>query len=171
MLDNAELLSMNLERLKLIDLSIRENIKQTLIDMYLAGHRPLIHQDVYRTPAEQLDKFNRGVSTLKWGFHCATNPDGTPGSLAADIVDANHGWFAEKEYYLSNIDEKFWVCLGRCALKNNLGWGGFFGISDETKIRQELSENTAYNGQQFGWDVAHVQTNNVSVIEAMNGKR
>ena len=168
---NEELYTENLARLDKIDDSIKEQIKSVLIGMYKEGLRPLIDKDVWRDPAKQLEMFNRGVSKLKWGFHCATKPDGSPGSLAADIVDAEHGWYADKEYAVSNTDEKFWVSLGRHALNNGLTWGGFFGITNETQLRQELAENKFYNGQQFGWDPAHVNVNGLSLKDAQEGVR
>ncbi|BBA33140.1 peptidoglycan-binding domain-containing protein [Methylocaldum marinum] len=55
---------------------------------------------------------------MKFSFHNAQLPDGTPNSYAADIVDERWGW--------SNDAEKngFWQAMGEEANQLGLVWGG-----------------------------------------------
>lgn len=82
----------------------------------LAGHGWLPYiADAWRSPDEQLRKFKVGHSKVRWGFHNATAPDGTPEALAADIVDARWGW---------DSPEKFWEQLGSSVKAHGMTWGG-----------------------------------------------
>jgi hypothetical protein len=154
----------NAEMLLLVDKSIRAQVKAVLTDLEALKLRPLIASEVWRDPALQLKKFQEGTSKLKWGFHCATTPDGKPASLAADIVDANKLWGASRD---------FWLKLGSCALAHNLGWGGLWGLpaSVRTGLREALAKKHWNANVKLGWDVAHVETTRVTVAEAKAGKR
>lgn len=72
----------------------------------------------WRSVKVQLDLFNKGNSKLKFSFHNAQKPDGTPNSYAADIVDSRYGWDPQAE------TSGFWKALGEEAKKQSLIWGG-----------------------------------------------
>jgi hypothetical protein len=147
-----------------IDKTIRPAVDAVVRDLERQGQRPLIDAGVWRSPADQLDKFKHGFSKVKWGYHCATTKDGKPDSLAADIVDANRMWNASRE---------FWLRLGASALEHKLGWGGYFGLPKAMKesLRAELERRHFDSPAKLGWDVAHVETTRVTIAEAKAGKR
>jgi len=60
----------------------------------------------------------KGNTKVKFSFHNAQHPDGTPNALAADIVDSRFGWAPEAE------QTGFWKALGEEAKKQGLIWGG-----------------------------------------------
>jgi hypothetical protein len=157
----------NARRLLLIDPSIRVEVARCLATLAHYGHRPLIHAEVWRPAWLQAKKKAQGFSSVSWGFHCATLPDGKPGSLAADIVDCEKFWEA---------DRLFWLTLGYAARANKLGWGGLWGL--KANARNKLVQATKFvpsapvlKGLSFGYDVAHVETARVSISQARAGKR
>lgn len=158
---------LNAERLLKVDTSIRKQVRAVLATLEHYGHRPLIAAEVWRDPALQLSMYRRGVSKLKWGFHCATT-NGKPASLAADIVDAEKAWNATKD---------FWVTLGYAARAQGLGWGGYWGLSKSLRSALDVAMDGIKSGCKpaesikLGWDVAHVETARVTVAEARAGKR
>lgn len=154
----------NQERLKLIDPSIRGAVSNVLRGMEVDSHEPVIASDVWRSPARQLELYNLGRSQLKWGFHNATRPDGSPGSLAADIVCFHDGW---------NVTLNWWLHLGYHAWQNGLDWGGYFGLEDPMRdtLRTALERMNFTAPIKLGWDPAHIQTPFVTVAEAREGKR
>lgn len=177
---NEELYRINVDRLKLICPTIRARVEQCLTSMFNYGERPLISKDVWRSPELQLQKFNQGVSRRKWGYHCATLPDGSPGSLAADIISAEHAWFdgkeIAKEAAISDIDEKFWFRLGWSARRAGLDWGGlwFDDPAQVDKMMQALNTGIwvgLETKRDFGWDVAHVEVHGVYPEQARDGWR
>lgn len=155
----------------------RSKVEQLLssLSVYMPA---IIHKDVFRSEAEQLQKYLKGVSQVKWGFHCFTR-DGKMASLAADIVSADYNYFDDKQFILTDSDEIFWLLLGSFALDNGLSWGGFFGLEKgeigvirrmfESNSFQQI-ENFAFevkNGRKrLGWDVAHVQVSNLTIEQA-----
>lgn len=157
----------NDERLLLVDESIRLQVRAVLASMEHYGHKPLIAAEVWRSPEKQMEMYRRGVSKVKWGFHCATR-NGKPASLAADIVDAAKAWSASKA---------FWVTLGYCARAQGLGWGGEWGLTASLKKGLAAAMDTVPGGcaidasVKIGWDPAHVETRRVTVAEARAGKR
>jgi hypothetical protein len=163
---------LNAERLKLVDVSIRKKVASCLATLEHYGHRPLIAPEVWRDPATQMSMYRRGVSKVKWGFHCATDAKGKPASLAADIVDAEKMWDAPRS---------FWLTLGYAAHAQGLGWGGQFDLTAPMKkalleafdwVRHQVDHpNLVAPNPKIGWDPAHVQTAAVSIAEARAGKR
>jgi len=166
--------SLNSERLLLVDLSIRNQVSGVLCDLESCGLRPLIASGVWRDPKEQYALYKKGVSKVTWGFHCATTPEGKPGSLAADIVDADRGW---------EVGNEFWLRLGNAARIHGLNWGGFFGLAEPQRIVLRKAFLTGDPVEYFkhrdiplaqvkrGWDPAHVETARVTIAQAKRGER
>ena len=154
----------NAERLLLIDPSIRQAVHEVLNGMSRDGHLPVIAADVWRDPARQLELYNQGKSELKWGFHCACLPDGSPGSLAADIIDYERGW---------NVPLYWWAHIGYHAWQNNLGWGGYFGLTEEMRasLAQSIQKQNFEAVTKIGWDGAHCEVSGLSVSDARKGIR
>jgi D-alanyl-D-alanine carboxypeptidase len=72
----------------------------------------------WRSVAVQLQLYNQGNTTVKFSFHNAQKPDGTPNAYAADIIDSRYSWNPEAE------TSGFWKALGEEAKKQGLYWGG-----------------------------------------------
>jgi len=72
----------------------------------------------WRSVAVQLKLYEEGNSTVKFSFHNAQKPDGTPNSYAADIIDERYGWNDEAQ------SSGFWKALGEEAKAQQLYWGG-----------------------------------------------
>jgi hypothetical protein len=64
-------------------------IKAIIAALEADGLRPRI-QDAWRSPEDQRKAFEAGHSKLLFGFHNVTAADGTPESLAVDLLDDNH---------------------------------------------------------------------------------
>lgn len=162
----AERTRLNGLRLRLVATSLRPRIMDLLHRLETRGYHPLIAEDVWRSPERQRQLHREGRSKMAWSFHCATNPDGTPGSLAVDIVDAGLGWGAGRA---------FWIALGAAARTEGLNWGGTFGLNAEPALKarldQALRELDADPSIKLGWDPAHVEAKDLSLSEAWAGAR
>jgi hypothetical protein len=88
--------------------------------------------------------------------------NGKPASLAADIIDADHGW---------NVPRSFWLILGSSALAHGLSWGGLWGLSAKLKngTLSSINANDWDANVKLGWDLAHVETSTVSIQDAKSG--
>jgi peptidoglycan hydrolase-like protein with peptidoglycan-binding domain len=72
----------------------------------------------WRSVAVQAQLFADGKSKVRFSFHNAQLPDGTPQSYAADIIDSRFAWSAQAE------SSGFWQALGEAARAQGLVWGG-----------------------------------------------
>ncbi len=154
----------NDDRLSMIDASIRQKVADVLAEMEALGERPMIHHELWRTPEEQVAIFHRGDSQVTWSYHCATDPQGNPSSLAADIVDAD----ADEQ-----ATHQFWMKLGHCAMKRQMEWGGLWGLPEEQRQRiRDFAAACHWDAEiELGWDKPHIQTTEVTLAEAKTGKR
>ncbi|HEY8747138.1 MAG TPA: peptidoglycan-binding protein [Tepidisphaeraceae bacterium] len=96
---------------------LRPKVQAVLASLRTRDFQPKVFYG-WRSVAVQLQIYNRGDSKVKFSFHNAQKPDGTPNSYAADIIDARYGWRKEAE------TSGFWKALGEEAKKQNLYWGG-----------------------------------------------
>jgi peptidoglycan L-alanyl-D-glutamate endopeptidase CwlK len=84
----------------------------------------------WRSVAVQQKLVAEGKSTVKFSFHNAQKPDGTPNSYAADIVDKRWGWDDAAE------TNGFWDALGSAAKTAGLVWGGdWTGFRDVAHVQ------------------------------------
>ena len=81
------------------------------------GFQPKIFYG-WRSVAVQAQLFAEGKSKVRFSFHNAQLPDGTPCSYAADIIDARFAWTAQAE------SSGFWKALGEEARAEGMVWGG-----------------------------------------------
>jgi hypothetical protein len=72
----------------------------------------------WRSVLVQAQLFADGKSKVRFSFHNAQLPDGTPQSYAADIIDSRFAWGKEAE------TSGFWKALGEEARTQGLVWGG-----------------------------------------------
>lgn len=91
---------------------------QTLIKKLKArGFRPKIFYG-WRSVAVQQELVKKGRSRVRFSFHNAQKPDGTPNSYAADIIDSRYGWSNSQE------TRNYWKAQGEEAKELRLIWGG-----------------------------------------------
>lgn len=91
---------------------------RVLLDKLTArGFQPKIFYG-WRSVAVQAQLFADGKSKVRFSFHNAQQPDGTPLSFAADIIDARFAWTPQA------ASSGFWKALGEEARAQGLVWGG-----------------------------------------------
>jgi D-alanyl-D-alanine carboxypeptidase len=109
---------------------------QTVLDKLAArGFEPRIVYG-WRSVAVQAQLFADGRSKVRFSFHNAQLPDGTPCSYAADIIDRRFAWSPEAE------SSGFWKALGEEARALGLVWGG-----DWTSFRDWAHVQLVANGE------------------------
>ncbi len=72
----------------------------------------------WRSVAVQAQLVAENKSKVRFSFHNAQRPDGTPHSYAADIIDSRFAWSDQAR------DSGFWQALGDEAHGQGLVWGG-----------------------------------------------
>ncbi len=96
---------------------LRPKVQAVLDALSGRGFQPKIFF-AWRSVAVQLQIFAEGNTTVKFSFHNAQKPDGTPNAYAADIIDTRYGWTPQAEA------SGFWKALGEEARNHGLFWGG-----------------------------------------------
>ena len=97
--------------------NLRPKVEAVLEALKQRAFNPTIFYG-WRSVAVQLQLYNQGNSKVKFSFHNAQEPDGTPNSYAADIIDSRYGWSTQAD------TSGFWKALGEEAKKQSLHWGG-----------------------------------------------
>jgi hypothetical protein len=97
--------------------SLRPKVQAVVTALKQRGFQPKIFYG-WRSVAVQLELYRQGNSKVKFSFHNAQKPDGTPNSYAADIIDERYGWNNQAE------TSGFWKALGQESKKQGLFWGG-----------------------------------------------
>ena len=97
--------------------NLRPKVEAVLEALKQRAFNPTIFYG-WRSVAVQLQLYNKGNSKVKFSFHNAQEPDGTPNSYAADIIDSRYGWSTQAD------TSGFWKALGEEAKKQSLHWGG-----------------------------------------------
>ncbi len=72
----------------------------------------------WRSVTVQAQLVAEGKSKVRFSFHNAQLPDGTPNSYAADIIDSRFAWSDQAQ------SSGFWKALGEEARARGLVWGG-----------------------------------------------
>lgn len=128
------------------------------------GFRPRV-QDGYRTPAAQLEAFRSGHSKLKYGFHNVTRADGTPESLAVDLIDDDHPLASPAGYCVAVA-----AFAGAEGCQTGLRWGvpsAMQGPIDRALAARDWSGL----GVKMGWDPTHIEPVGITPAEAKAGRR
>ncbi|MBF0162793.1 MAG: M15 family metallopeptidase [Magnetococcales bacterium] len=115
--------------------ALRPKVQAVLAELTAQGFQPKIFYG-WRSVAVQLRLVAEGHSTVRFSFHNAQLPDGTPDAYAVDIIDKRYGWEAEAEA------SGFWQALGQAARQQGLFWGGdWSGFRDWAHL--QLLDNSA----------------------------
>ena len=91
-------------------------VRQVLAALSAKGFQPKVFYG-WRSVTVQARLYAEGKSKVKFSFHNAQKPDGTPNAYAADIIDARYAWNAEAE------SSGFWKALG-VAIYRAARWAG-----------------------------------------------
>ena len=152
-------------RNKLLELhpAFRAQIEAALKDMEQAGYRPRV-QTAWRSPAEQLEAYQKGTSNVQFGFHNITGAGGSKESLAADILDDDHPTLAEIPFALR---------LAAAAEAWELTTGIRWNLKDEDSVLIDIALlNKNWDAKvRLGWDPLHVEPTGITIQEARSGKR
>ena len=97
--------------------ALRLKVRLVIASLKQEGFRPKIVYG-WRSVKVQARLVEEGKSKVRFSFHNAQLPDGTPNSYAADIIDERWGWNEDA------MKEGFWKALGKTARVNGLVWGG-----------------------------------------------
>lgn len=123
---------------------LRPKVQAVLNALVKRGFKPKIFYG-WRSVAVQLQLYREGNSKVKFSFHNAQKPDGTPNSYAADIVDERYGWEAQAQ------SSGFWKALGHEAKAQGLYWGGdWSGFRDWAHVQLLPNSDLARVKQESG---------------------
>lgn len=114
---------------------LQPKVRSVLAALTKAGFQPKIFYG-WRSVEVQLKLVKAGHSKVRFSFHNAQQPDGTPNAYAADIIDARYAWSDKAQ------SSGFWKALGAEAKKQNLIWGG-----DWSSFRDWAHVQLVANGQ------------------------
>lgn len=92
-------------------------VRTMMMKLTARGFQPKIVYG-WRSVAVQAQLFATGKSKVRFSFHNAQLPDGTPNSYAADIIDKRFAWSDEA------ASSGFWKALGEEARTQGMVWGG-----------------------------------------------
>lgn len=154
----------NAERLTQLYPTFRVRLKRLIGFLEENDLRPRI-QDAWRSPADQKKAFDDGHTKLLFGFHNIAAEDGTPESLAVDLLDDDSPLDPGRRYLLQ---------LAAAAEKMGLETGIRWGIPVKlVKAIDKAIHDEDWDADLFkiGWDPTHVQPTGISVAEARAGKR
>jgi hypothetical protein len=153
----------NADRLTQLYPTFRARLKKVIATLEANGVRPRI-QDAWRSPADQKIAYDTGHSKLLFGFHNVTGADGTPESLAVDMIDDDSPLASGKSYLLQ---------LAAAAEKAGLMTGIRWGVPSKlvAAIDQAIAAKDWKANVKVGWDPTHVQPTGVTVAQAKAGKR
>ena len=96
---DAQRAERNSDRCNELYAPLRPKVYAILRDLAGHGFRPRI-QDAWRSPADQLEAFNSGHSTLRYGLHNVTTKAGRKDALALDLLDDDNALNPSKRYML-----------------------------------------------------------------------
>jgi hypothetical protein len=132
------------KKLASLDPDLRPKVEKILKSLTDSGFQPKIFFG-WRSVQVQLEIFNQGNTTVKFSFHNAQKPDGTPNSHAADIVDKRWGWDPPAE------KNGFWKALGKAAKDQSLVWGGDWkGFTDVAHVQNRQNSELAAVKKESG---------------------
>lgn len=112
--------NLNEKRLSLCHPDLTAKVRRVITALEQMGFQPLVDGGVWRSPAEQLEKYRLGYSKLRFGLHCAIrweNGQMIPCSLAVDLVDVRFQWDVPQTH-------PYWKALGAAYKEAGIYWGG-----------------------------------------------
>lgn len=105
------------KKLASLDPRLRPKVEAILAVLKTQGFKPKIVY-AWRSVEVQHQLVEEGHSRVRFSFHNAQTPDGTPNAYAVDIIDRRWAWNNAAEL------NGFWDALGATAKTQDLLWGG-----------------------------------------------
>ena len=105
------------KKLQSLDRRMRPKVGRVTEALKAQGFRPKIVY-AWRSVAVQQELVAKGRSRVRFSFHNAQKPNGSPRAYAADIIDRRWAWSAMAKA------NGFWEALGNAAKQEGLFWGG-----------------------------------------------
>jgi len=141
----------------------RVRVEAVVKEMEQAGYRPRI-QTAWRSPADQLDAYNKGTSQVQFGFHNVTSVTGDKEALAADILDDDRPTTTKLDFMLH---------LAAAAEAQGLITGIRWDLADEDSVLIDIAlKNKNWDAKvRVGWDPLHVEPVGITIQEAKAGRR
>jgi len=121
------------KKLRSINPPFRDTVKAVIKTLEADGHQPIIIF-AWRSIAEQLKLYNKGVTRVKFSFHNITRKDGWPDAHGVDIVDSRYLWSESKTKKAKT--HAFFKALGKAAEKHAAYWGGDWTRPDWAHIQR-----------------------------------
>ncbi len=153
----------NAERLAQVYPTFRVKLERLIGVLEGDGLRPRI-QDAWRSVSDQKIAFETGHSKLLFGFHNVTADDGTPESLAVDLLDDNSPVDPGRSYLLQLA-----AAAGLLGLETGIRWG--LPVKLAGAIDKAIQDEDWSADIKVGWDPTHVQPTDITVAEARSGRR
>jgi peptidoglycan hydrolase-like protein with peptidoglycan-binding domain len=104
------------KKLQSLTPKLRDKVRPVILALKARGFEPEIFYG-WRSVQVQLELVRKGCSKVKFSFHNAQKPNGTPDAYAADIIDGRYGWDDEA------AESGFWKALGEEAEEQGIVWG------------------------------------------------
>lgn len=124
--------------------AFRTKVQLLLARLSELGFQPKVFYG-WRSIAVQTELYKKGRTKVRFSFHNAQLPDGTPNAYAADIIDRRYAWENKPEA------KKFFETLGVEAKKLGLIWGGAWkSFPDEAHVQFYDNEFLAKVKKQSG---------------------
>lgn len=160
----------NTDRMKELHPVFAARIKAIIAALEALGERPRI-QDAWRSEQQQLEDFNNGFSTVKYGFHNVTGAGGKKEGLAVDLLDDNYptGNAPDNSYFLkvAYVAEQ-----NKCL--SGIRWNGKKPVvtaADITAINKAIAAKNWKAKVRIGFDPTHIEPADLTIAQAKNGKR
>lgn len=132
------------KKLESLNPQFRSKVVSVLAKLRGRGFQPKVFFG-WRSVQVQQELVRLGRSTVRFSFHNAQRPDGTPNAYAADIVDQRWGWNPPAEA------NGFWQALGDEAKALGLVWGGdWTTFKDVAHIQGRQNRELAATKQESG---------------------
>lgn len=189
----------NIDRLLLCNVWMQAQVGLLLERLEARGFRPRI-QDSWRNPVDQSAAIARGASTVRWSFHMAVTPFGSPDALACDILDDTYPVPADDQKEWPDSFRAYLLWMAKLAAPLRLHTGIAWGLgSDEREVLAaaldlpkssarliafitarpdraalitalEADDPSCYAGE-IGWDPTHVEPLDLTLASARRGLR
>ena len=105
------------KKLRSMNPQLAVKVRGVLDALNQRGFQPKVFYG-WRSVDVQARLYAEGKSKVRFSFHNAQKPDGTPFAYAADIIDARYAWTPQAD------TSGFWKALGEEAKRQGLVWGG-----------------------------------------------
>lgn len=116
--------------------------------------------ETWRSPERQAFYKSKGWSTVDYGFHTVTGPNGEPESLAIDMKADPYDWNAPADHSDTKKLAQFYSDIAALAPKLGLSSGASWSRKDPKWAKYGI-----------GWDPGHVEPAGISLTQVRRGAR